>query len=86
MMCLDIASPEERSSGSRTYIQQDKEMGDLLEASTIERSKVLDTTVKGKYNIWRRDFENPNSDAIVKLMRDQVIMEKSYASIAKREE
>ncbi|GAB2247021.1 hypothetical protein Droror1_Dr00006903 [Drosera rotundifolia] len=64
-------------------MQQDKEMNDQQEAAAIERAKGLDTTVKGKYSIWRRDYENPNSDAIVKLMHDQVIMAKAYASIAK---
>lgn len=51
--------------------------------AAIERSKSLDTTVRGKYSIWRRDYENPKSDSTVKLMRDQIIMAKAYATIAK---
>lgn len=51
--------------------------------AAIERSKSLDTTVKRKYNIWRRDFVHPHSDSILKLMQDQMIMAKAYASIAK---
>ncbi|GAB2291647.1 Probable galacturonosyltransferase 3 [Dionaea muscipula] len=78
-----ILRHQRRDLRAAELIRQDKEMGDQLEAAAIERSKGLDTTVKGKYSIWRRDFENPNSDATVKLMRDQVIMAKSYASIAK---
>lgn len=54
-----------------------------MQAVAIERAKELDTTVKGKYSIWRREYENPNSDSTLKLMLDQIIMAKAYASIAK---
>lgn len=65
-------------------IQQGKEEDDQMVEAAIERSKNLDTTtVKGKYSIWRRDYENPNSDSTLKLMRDQIIMAKAYATIAK---
>ena len=49
----------------------------------IENLKNMDTVVKGKYSIWRRDFENPYSNSTLKLMRDQIIMAKAYANIAK---
>lgn len=52
-------------------------------AAAIERSKNFDTTIKGKYSIWRRDYENLNSDSTLKLIRDQIIMAKAYANIAK---
>ncbi|EEF28486.1 Glycosyltransferase QUASIMODO1, putative [Ricinus communis] len=64
-------------------IQQDKEADNQTRAAAIKRSESLDTTVSGKYSIWRRDYENPNSDSILKLMRDQIIMAKAYANIAK---
>ncbi|GFY89749.1 galacturonosyltransferase 3 [Actinidia rufa] len=64
-------------------IREDKELDNRMQAIAIERAKELDTTVKGKYSIWRREYENPNSDATLKLMRDQIIMAKAYASIAK---
>ncbi|PSS21816.1 Galacturonosyltransferase [Actinidia chinensis var. chinensis] len=64
-------------------IREDKELDNQIQAVAIERAKELDTTVKGKYSIWRREYENPNSDATLKLMRDQIIMAKAYASIAK---
>ena len=54
-----------------------------MEKAAIERSEGLDTTVTGKYSIWRRDYENPTSGSTLKLMRDQVIMAKAYATIAK---
>ncbi|GMP37265.1 hypothetical protein CsSME_00009030 [Camellia sinensis var. sinensis] len=64
-------------------IRQDKEIDNQMQAAAIERAKELDTTVKGKYSIWRKEYENPNSDSTLKLMRDQIIMAKLYASIAK---
>ncbi|XP_062081537.1 probable galacturonosyltransferase 3 [Humulus lupulus] len=64
-------------------LHQDKEADDQMVAAAIERSKTLDTTVKGKYSIWRRDYDNLNSDSTLKLMRDQIIMAKAYANIAK---
>lgn len=64
-------------------LQLDKEAENQIEASAIERSKELDTTAKGKYNIWKREYDNPNSDSTLKLMRDQIIMAKAYGSIAR---
>ncbi|KAF9594662.1 hypothetical protein IFM89_034345 [Coptis chinensis] len=55
----------------------------LMQAEAIERSKRFNTTVRGKYSIWRRDYENLNSDSALKLMRDQIIMAKAYGSIVK---
>lgn len=52
-------------------------------ASAIERSENFVTTVKGKFSIWRKEYENPNSDSTLKLMRDQIIMAKAYTNIAK---
>ncbi|KAB2047786.1 hypothetical protein ES319_A13G070500v1 [Gossypium barbadense] len=65
-------------------ILQNKEGDKQMEAtSAIEDLKNMDPVVNGKYSIWRRDFENPNSDSTLKLMRDQIIMAKAYANIAK---
>ncbi|OVA00617.1 Glycosyl transferase [Macleaya cordata] len=68
---------------SAELIQHDKDTENLMEAAAIERSKQLNTSVRGKYSIWRREYENPNSDSTLKLIRDQIIMAKAYASIAK---
>ena len=54
-----------------------------IQEAAIERAKNFDIHVKAKYSIWRREYESPNSDSTVKLMRDQIIMAKAYASIAK---
>jgi len=58
-------------------------MDTRIVSAAIERSQGFDTTIKGKYSIWRKEYENPNSDSILKLMRDQIIMAKAYSNIAK---
>ncbi|XP_077246850.1 putative galacturonosyltransferase 3 isoform X2 [Tasmannia lanceolata] len=62
-------------------MRQDKETENQMQAASIQRSKQLNTTTRGKYGIWKKEYENPNSDSTLKLMRDQVIMAKVYASI-----
>ncbi|XP_010555175.1 PREDICTED: probable galacturonosyltransferase 3 isoform X2 [Tarenaya hassleriana] len=64
-------------------IRRDKETDEQMQEAAIERSMNFDNSVKGKYSIWRRDYESPNSDSTLKLMRDQIIMAKAYANIAK---
>lgn len=53
-----------------------------LENATIERSKSVDSSVLGKYSIWRKENDNENTDSTVRLMRDQMIMARVYISIA----
>lgn len=74
---------ERRKRRTAELIRLDKEIDNQMEAAAIERAKEFDTTIKGKYNIWRKEYENPNSDSTLKLMHDQIIMAKAYASIAK---
>ncbi|PKA46202.1 putative galacturonosyltransferase 3 [Apostasia shenzhenica] len=64
-------------------INMSKEAELELRAAAIKRSKELNVTSKGRYSIWRREYQNPNSDSTLKLMKDQVIMAKIYANIAR---
>lgn len=64
-------------------VHPDVEATVKLENAAIERSKSVDSAVLGKYSIWRRDNENENSDTTVHLMRDQMIMARVYAILAK---
>ncbi|XVF22664.1 hypothetical protein REPUB_Repub12eG0190500 [Reevesia pubescens] len=72
-----------REKRAAELVQQDDEATIKLENAAIERSKAVDSAVLGKYNIWRRENENDNSDSTVRLIRDQIIMAKVYVSIAK---
>jgi len=64
-------------------IQQYDEALIKLDNAAIERSKVVDSAVLGKYSIWRKENENENSDTTVRLIRDQMIMVRVYSVIAK---
>ncbi|GMI73591.1 galacturonosyltransferase 1 [Hibiscus trionum] len=63
-------------------VEQDDDATVKLENAAIERSKAVDSAVLGKYNIWRREVDNENSDSTVRLMSDQIIMAKVFISIA----
>lgn len=72
-----------RKKRAAELVYQNDEATVKLENVAIERSKAVDSAVLGKYNIWRRENENENSDVTVRLMRDQMIMARVYLSIAK---
>ncbi|XP_074357631.1 putative galacturonosyltransferase 3 [Apium graveolens] len=74
---------ERKERRTLELIQQGKEVDSEMNAAAVERARGLDTTVMGRYSIWRKEYENPNSDSTLKLMRDQIIMAKAYAKIAK---
>ncbi|CAI8599692.1 unnamed protein product [Vicia faba] len=74
---------ERRKARAAELIKQNKETDNRIVSAAIERSKGFDTTITGKYSIWRKEYENPNSDSTLKLMRDQIIMAKAYSNIAK---
>ncbi|XP_002980359.2 polygalacturonate 4-alpha-galacturonosyltransferase [Selaginella moellendorffii] len=61
--------------------KHDEKENAQLEAEAIERTKVVSRNIMGKYSIWRRE-DNENSDNLVRLMREQLIMARVYASIA----
>ncbi|XP_073288173.1 polygalacturonate 4-alpha-galacturonosyltransferase-like [Primulina huaijiensis] len=64
-------------------LNQDYEATVKLENAAIERSKSVDSAVLGKYSLWRKEYENENSDSVVRLMRDQMIMATVYVSLAR---
>ncbi|KAI9084353.1 hypothetical protein K1719_033695 [Acacia pycnantha] len=78
-----IMRQERRKARAAQLILQEKETDSKTVAEAIERAEGFVTTVKGKFSIWRREYENPNSDSTLKLMRDQIIMAKAYTNIAK---
>lgn len=63
-------------------LQKDDEATVKLENAAIEHSKPIDSATLGKYNIWRKDHDEIN-DGHVRLIRDQIIMAKVYALLAR---
>ncbi|CAJ1972936.1 unnamed protein product [Sphenostylis stenocarpa] len=78
-----IMRQERRKARAAELTQENRESDNLIVSAAIEQTEGFDTTTKVKYSIWRREYENPNSDSTLKLMRDQIIMAKAYANIAK---
>lgn len=72
-----------REKRAADLVKQDDETILKLENAAIQRSKSVDSAVLGKYNIWRRENDNENTDSTVRLMRDQIIMARVYIGIAK---
>ncbi|CAN6481033.1 unnamed protein product [Victoria cruziana] len=64
-------------------VQYNSEATVRLENAAIERSKAVDSSVLGKYNIWRKENINENSDTNVRAIRDQIVMAEVYAGIAR---
>ncbi|KAJ7296180.1 hypothetical protein O6H91_Y139300 [Diphasiastrum complanatum] len=65
----------------KELLQQDEEEKVKMENEAIEHTKEVHSAIIGKYSIWRHD-ESENSESLVRLMRDQLIMARAYASIA----
>ncbi|XP_057531664.1 polygalacturonate 4-alpha-galacturonosyltransferase [Amaranthus tricolor] len=74
---------KKREKRAADLVKQDDETILKLENAAIQRSKSVDSAILGKYNIWRRENENENTDNTVRLMRDQIIMARVYIGIAK---
>ncbi|GMJ05564.1 galacturonosyltransferase 3 [Hibiscus trionum] len=84
MWGIQMLRQKRRELRTAELVRQDKEADKQMQATAaIESLKNMNIGVQGKYSIWRRDYENPNSDSTLKLMRDQIIMAKVYANIAK---
>lgn len=53
-----------------------------LENAAIERSSAVDSSVLGKYGLWRRENDHGNSDKIVRQLREQIIVARVFATLA----
>ncbi|KAK4364246.1 hypothetical protein RND71_015604 [Anisodus tanguticus] len=73
---------ERSEKRAAALVKQDDEVTVKLENAALERSNSVDSSVLGKYSIWRKENENENIDSKVRLMRDQMIMARVYIGIA----
>lgn len=63
-------------------IQQDDEQSMILEAEAIRRAKEVEDGIAKSHSVWRTEEISANSDNIVRVMRDQLIMARAYTNIA----
>ncbi|KAK1613333.1 hypothetical protein QYE76_037081 [Lolium multiflorum] len=64
----------------------DKEAELQMRSMATNSSRNFDNKVKASYNIWRQEFHHTNTDSTLKLMKDQIIMAKVYATIARSQD
>lgn len=75
----------ERKEKRATELTQENSVADAnLEKEVVNRRKDVDGSLFKKYSIWRPDSED--SDALVRLMKDQLIMARVYVSLANAED
>ncbi|XP_020113445.1 probable galacturonosyltransferase 3 isoform X1 [Ananas comosus] len=72
---------KEKRTAELIHMSRDTEL--RMRNAAIERTKHFVNKVKDRYSIWRIEYRNPQSDSTLKLMKDQIIMAKIYASIAR---
>ena len=60
----------------------DKEAELHMRNVATNRSRNFSNKVRASYNIWRLQFHHTNTDSTLRLMKDQIIMAKVYATIA----
>ncbi|KAI7746780.1 hypothetical protein M8C21_032766 [Ambrosia artemisiifolia] len=71
-----------RESRAADLVKKDDDVIIKLENAAIQRSKSVDSAFLGKYSIWRKENDNENIDATIRLVRDQMIMARVYMSLA----
>uniref|UniRef100_A0ACD5UIN9 Uncharacterized protein n=1 Tax=Avena sativa TaxID=4498 RepID=A0ACD5UIN9_AVESA len=67
-------------------LDMDKEAELQMRFAATNSSRNFDNKVKVSYNIWRQEFHHTNTDSTLKLMKDQMIMAKVYATIARSQD
>lgn len=82
VFCLQKLRDERREKRIAELIHMSKETELQMQNAAIERAKEFNNMRRAWYSIWRKEYINPNSDTTLKLMRDQKIMAKVYASVA----
>ena len=63
-------------------LQMDKKAELEMQNAAINSSMNFNNKVRGSYNIWRPEFRFINTDSTLRLMKDQIIMAKLYATLA----
>lgn len=73
----------ERKDKRAAELTQENAVGEANFEEVVNRKKGVDGSLFKKYSLWKPDTED--SDALVRLMKDQLIMGKVYVSLAESE-
>ena len=63
-------------------LQMDKKAELEMQNAAINSSMNFNNKIRGSYNIWRQEFRFINTDSTLRLIKDQIIMAKLYATLA----
>ncbi|XP_072989278.1 probable galacturonosyltransferase 3 isoform X1 [Typha latifolia] len=72
-----------RKERALKLIQMSENAEVQMREAAIEWSNNFNSSIRPQYSIWRREHDNFRADSTLKLMNDQIIMAKVYASIAR---
>ncbi|KAJ3691343.1 hypothetical protein LUZ61_020507 [Rhynchospora tenuis] len=73
---------QKRRERRKMYLIHMSEENELnIQDAAINRAKNFVNKAQDRYSIWRIEYQNPMSTSVLKLMKDQIIMAKIYASI-----
>jgi alpha-1,4-galacturonosyltransferase len=81
-LLLQVFRRRRKERRVQELLQVDKKVELEMRNAAINSSRNFDNKVRGSYNIWRPEFRLTNTDSTLRLMKDQIIMAKLYATIA----
>ncbi|XP_078161133.1 galacturonosyltransferase 3 isoform X3 [Carex rostrata] len=77
----ELLRQKRREKRTMDLIHMSQENETKIQNAAINRTKNFVNKVQDRYSIWRVLYQNPMSDSVLMLMKDQIIMAKVYASI-----
>jgi alpha-1,4-galacturonosyltransferase len=81
-LLLQVFRRKRKEQRAQELLQMDEEAELQMRTAATNSSRNFDNKAKGSYNIWRQEFHHINTDSTLRLMMDQIIMAKIYATIA----
>ncbi|KAF0928352.1 hypothetical protein E2562_003174 [Oryza meyeriana var. granulata] len=78
----EVFRRERKEHRIQELLQMDKEAELHIRNVAASRSRNFSNKVRASYNIWRLEFHHTDIDSTLRLMKDQIIMAKVYATIA----
>lgn len=82
LLLLQVFRHRRKVQRVQELLQMDNKVELEMRNAAINKSRNFDNKVRSSYNIWRQEFHLINTDSTLRLMKDQIIMAKLYATIA----
>lgn len=82
LLLLQVFRRRRKEHRVQDLLQMDKKVELEMQNAATNSSRNFDNKVRGSYNIWKQEFHHTNTDSTLRLMKDQIIMAKLYATMA----